>query len=275
MCPQTRKYYTIIVHYGSSGSTNAALASLANCQLPPDDIIVVDNARQLYNSPENVKHRLIRPGRNTGYAGGINTGIGALASRGAAEDDIVVVMNNDISIPSGAFRKLRKWWQTHPADSLLGVSGGHINLRTGRTYPHQPASRAHHLGYIDGAFLAAPYSVFLKTKGFPGHYFMYWEDALFSTRVRRLGLPLRIIPDTQLHHQSFSDTDKNSDKLYYLVRNGALFLEQETPLPWRLYWYLANRARLVYHTTRPHGSPIVRRALFDAVRGITGPRKKQ
>lgn len=272
MYPQTRKYYVILVHYRAPKLTNAALTSLASCQLPPDDIIVVDNAQQPYFPPENISHHLVRPRRNTGYAGGINIGIGALASRGATEDNIVVVMNNDMSIPPDTFRKLRNWWQAHPADTLLGISSSHINLRTGRTYPRQPASQPYHLSYIDGAFFSAPYRVFLKTLGLPGHYFMYWEDALFSTRVRRHGIPLQVIPNIQVRHQS-SDNSRNDNKLYYLVRNGALFLEQETPLPRRLYWYLANRARLVYHTIRRHRPPEVRQALFDAVRGITGPRK--
>lgn len=275
MYPQTRKYYVILVHYGDPDQTHKTLTSLINCQLPPHDIIVVDHARLPYFSQNSIACHLIRPQRNTGYAGGINIGLGALISRGISENDIVVVMNNDVIVGPAAFRQLRHYWHSCSGHAILGAAGGHVNLLTGRTCPGQPASRPHHLPYLDGAFLSAPLSVFMRTKGLPEQYFMYWEDALFSARARRRGLPLQTLPTIQVRHQSAAGSQPSGDKLYYLVRNGALFLEQETPPPWRLYWYFANRARLVYHAIRRHRPPAVRRALLDAVRGKTGPRLKQ
>jgi len=272
MYPQIRKYYVILVHYGNPIQTHKTLASLTNCQLPPDDIIIVDHAQLPYPNQNSIAHHLIRPQRNTGYAGGINVGLGTLISRGVSGDDIVVAMNNDVLVYPDTFQELRHWWHTHHTDAILGVINSHINLWTGRAHLQQKAHKTHHLDYIDGAFLAAPYHVFMKIKGLPDHYFMYWEDALLSRQAHRHNIPLRVTSQVRVRHQTSSRCDNQGDKLYYLVRNGAFFLEQETPPPWRLYWWLANRARLIYHATRASGKPVVREALFDAVRGITGPR---
>ncbi len=276
MYPQTRKYYAIIVHHGDGAFTDGTVASLKSCTPPPDKIVVVDHGEHSYIAPETAGKltAVVRPRQNTGYAGGINTGLGCLVAWGAGEHDMVALMNNDVIVDPLVFDKIGRWQAANRADAVLGAGRSRVNLWTGRTSVGKAASRRYHLAYLDGAFLAASLSVFLRMRGLPDHYFMYWEDVLFSRRLVRRGVQLRAEPAIALRHRS-SRLREGSDKTYYLVRNGALFLEQETALPWRVYWRLANRLRLLYHAVRRHRPPAVRQALLDAARGVSGPRKKR
>jgi N-acetylglucosaminyl-diphospho-decaprenol L-rhamnosyltransferase len=278
MNPQKRKYYVVIVHYGDPGQTKRALMSLRNCESPPNKIVVVDHAESRFIHPCGI---VIRPNRNTGFAGGVNSALGALLSRGAKARDIIVIMNNDVTAYPETFRELRRWWHRHPEEALLGVvteeahgtvAGlGYVDLITGRTHFRKP--HRHVVPYIHGSFFAAPYLVFMKTGGLPEDYFLYWEDAQLSVRAARRHIPLKVSPDVRVvHHRHRPSPAERDDERYYLVRNGARFLEEETPVPWRYYWQFRNLLRLAYHTLRPAGDPIVRRALADARRGTAGRR---
>jgi GT2 family glycosyltransferase len=287
MNPQRRKHFVILVHYGNAKQTDQALLSLVNCTLPPDKIIVIDHAKKAYHNTQHETYHIVRPQQNKGYAAGVNMGLGILISLNIKEHDIVIVANNDIKIGSHSLQQLTQWWRDNPADALLGVSiienkktlsgGGHVNLLSGRTHLHPKSSLVANRGfsklnYIHGAFLSAPYRVFMKTKGMPEQYFLYWEDVLFSRRIRQLGIPLLTTDSIVVTHQQHKHNKENSDHLYYLVRNGALFLEKETSFPWRKYWWLLNRLRFIYHSLRFHRNSIVKLALRDAIQGVTGPR---
>lgn len=290
MNPQKRKHFVILVHHGNLKRTKRALSSLINCHLPPDKIIIIDHAEKPYRTMHHSSCHIIRPQRNNGYASGINLGLGILVSMNIKEHDIVIVANNDIVVSPLALQQLRKWWQANPSDALLGVSivennqilsgDGHVDLLTGRTHLHTKASvaAAKHfsisgakLNYIHGTFFSAPYRVFMQTKGLPEHYFLYWEDVLFSQKIKQAGIPLLTTSTVTITHRQHKHHKDSRDHLYYLVRNGAMFLE-ETPPPWRQYWWLFNRLRLLYHTLKPSRNSTVKLALRDAIRGVTGPR---
>ena len=287
MNPQRRKHFVILVHHGNPKQTNQALSSLLSCHLPPDKVIVIDHAKKPYHATQHDSCHIIRPQQNKGYAAGINTGLGMLISLNIKERDIVIVANNDIKVRPRALQQLRQWWQDNPADALLGVSiiensqtlsgDGHIDLLTGRTHLHPEAATTKvkdfsKLNYIHGAFFSAPYRVFMQTKGLPEHYFLYWEDVLFSRRVKQTGIPLLTTSAVTVTHQQHKHSKGNRDHLYYLVRNGALFLEKETSPLWRRYWWLANRLRFLYHTFKSRRNPTVKLALRDAIRGTAGPK---
>ncbi|HLD25803.1 MAG TPA: glycosyltransferase [Candidatus Andersenbacteria bacterium] len=277
MNPQIRKQYVVIVHFGSPATTRAALAALDQSTSPADNIVIIDHAQQPLKA---LSRTIIRPPGNRGYAGGINCGLGALLSLGATESDIVTVMNNDLIVAESALAEVAAWWRQHPGDQLVGAAIDEnaqqittlssVNLFTGRA---QIGHRPHRftLPYLHGAFLSAPYQVFLRLQGLPEQYFMYWEDVLFSRRLTQQGIPLRVNPRVHVRHQTTSASAAAPDKVYYLVRNGALFLAHETPQPWRAYWRLANTLRWVYHRIRGR-SAVVTLALRDARDGITGPR---
>ncbi len=287
MFPHNRNLYVIIVHYGPSAQAAQTIAAVQESSLIPEHIVVVDHAKQPFQTDPHPRTTTIRPKQNEGYAAGINIGLGALAGRGIAASDTVVVMNSDVRVHRATFAGIASWWATHPGEALLGAvvlegkerTGlGYVNLWTGRTHLTSPSSRvaSRHfwrLPYVHGAFFAAPYGALLAVGSMPTAYFLYWEDVLLSALLQRHGVPPRVASSVTIDHHRHKSATAREQQLYYLVRNGALFLEHHTPRPWRAWWWVANRARLLYHTLRPQRSEIVRRALYDAARGRTGKKE--
>lgn len=276
------QFFSIIVHYGPSSPTREAIKHLLAGSVQPKCIVVVDHARTPFEHDPSDRIRVIRPINNGGYAAGLNTGLGALSTLGATFNDVVIAMNNDIYVQPDTLAAIQFWHHTHGAKALAGVvvqeggalifGGGRVHTWTGRamlnTSPQQK------LDYVHGAFLVAPYEIFLKTQGLPEHFFLYWEDVAFSYLLRRQHIPLTVIPTARVTHKTTSNTMTDTH-LYYLVRNGAIFLEQYLAWPWRQYWRLGNYARRLYHaaTRRNNAAGVtIRQALYDAQRRRAGVR---
>lgn len=277
MNPQTPQFYVIIVHYGEPATTRRAVRSLLDGSVRPKTILVVDHAKEKFVYDGLPQVHILRPMHNEGYAAGINLGLGALTRHSVRTSDVVIAMNNDVEVQPDTLLKLQQWWTAHPYPALRGVvsqegtskiyGGGHIHLWTGRA--HLNTTRHQPVHYVHGAFLVAPYDVFLKTQGLPEHYFLYWEDVLFGRRVQARHIPLEIVPHAFITHRTATADTISDQQLYYLVRNGALFLEKELPWPWRMYWNVRNRLRALYHgSRRGRRARVIYQALTDARRGV-------
>lgn len=242
-------YFVVLIHFGSSQATDQALASLLRSTVPAQRIVVIDHDPQPYRWPDQSKSPVlvIRPARNSGYAAGVNKGLGVLVSLGAQLNDAVIVMNNDITLPPTSLASALRQLQQTATPTLFSLQTGYVNLFTGRAHLKALArgSSWYAMPYLDGAFLLSTYDTWLTLKGMPEHYFLYWEDIALSAAARQKGINLKKIT-TPIFHQT--NTTPLPNKLYYLVRNGALFLSQQTPLPWRVYWQAANQLRYIYHS---------------------------
>lgn len=282
MFPQIRKYYIIIVHYGPSAQVAQAMKALRGGSRTAEHILVVNHAQQAIVG-DYQGASIIHPQENGGYAAGVNSGLRALAIKDISARDIVIVMNSDVVVRHDTLATLQAWWKKYPNKALVGgrVKEGqedviglrYVNLVTGRTRSSSSTLTSEsfwRIQYIHGAFFSAPYEVLLQVGGMPERYFLYCEDVLLSMQVQRHGIPLRIASDVVVDHHTRHNNTHKEQQLYYLVRNGAILLEGHAPQPWRVYWWVYNRARLLYHTLRPQGSAIVRQALHDAVRRYTG-----
>lgn len=263
MNPQTAKYYVILVHFGSPKPTDQALYTLLTGQKTPTEVIIIDHAHQPYSWNGSQPVSVLRPQQNAGYGAGVNIGLGFLLKRKLAEHDIVIVMNNDVVVGPTTLSLLTTHYSLQPTHyGLVGVRGGRIKWFSGRTQlDKKPAD------YLDGAFLAATYQTWGKLSGMPDKYFMYWEDVALGARARQRGITLSLLPDITIKHQPAHQHQETTDRLYHLVKSGARFLERETPLPWRLFWWPKNRLRYVYHRWFSRGpkASIITRALYDAI----------
>jgi GT2 family glycosyltransferase len=271
MNPQIEKYFVIIVHFGSAEVTNQALMTLFAGQSRPHLAVVIDHATTPFTTRVQAEHPvlIIRPASNSGYGGGINIGLGALLSRGATDRDMVIAMNNDIVVASSSMDSLQAWYRQHP-DTMAGLHLRHLNLLTGRT---QLDAGLLTQPYLDGAFMVGSYKTWTVLTGMPTDYFLYWEDVLFSQRARQRQIPLAALPELGITHQEHGSQLPPSQRLHYLVRNGALFLERELSIGWRSLWWLGNRLRYLYHrfVSRQPQATAVARALRDAFTHTTGP----
>lgn len=257
MNPQTAKYYVILVHFGLPEPTNCALHALFSGKTSPTEVIVIDHAHQPYSWPAAQPVTILRPNQNSGYGAGVNIGLGFLLKKNLADHDIVIVMNNDVVVSSTTLSQL-----TLPPLSLIGVRAGRIHWFSGRTEPDKKP-----VDYLDGAFLAATWKTWGTLAGMPEEYFLYWEDVALSARARQRGITLTIMPELNVPHQPSHQHQETNDRLYYLVKSGARFMERETPLPWHLFWWLKNRLRYLYHrflSSSPRAA-VITRALHDAI----------
>lgn len=269
MIPQKTKCFVIIVHFGTDFVTKQCLASLCQSSLRPDLIIIVDHGLIPFALPATYQEycQVIRPAKNGGYGAGFNVGLKALQAHRVQDDDLVVSMNNDVVAASDTIFRLTSWWERQKLPTLAGSSMRTINMFTGRAkkvsssiMPKLPIFKP----YIDGAFVVSRLQTWKLLGGFTEEYFLYSEDVLLSWRAARLGITIKAIHELNLQH-----ADKGSsslDKLYYVVRNGAVLLERESPWLWRVYWKIMNHLRLLGHTLAPVSERrlVVRQALRDA-----------
>jgi GT2 family glycosyltransferase len=259
MIPQKRKYFILIVHYGDPTRTLRNVLELTTNSLPKK-IIIIDHGESPLPVFDQVQQvQLVRPRENHGYGAGLNIGLGMLYAQGARGEDIVICMNNDLRLYDDTLATIDRWWKQHPTAALVSYKKGTVNMLTGRA-SLAPLFSLWGQPYLHGALLMAPYSVFMTLRGFPEKYFLYWEDVLMSKYARKRRIPLQVATTIHIDHDDIHKPQYSDQQVYYLVRNGALFMEQETRTPWRQVWWFINYWRRLYH--RRH--PLIYRALTDA-----------
>ncbi len=222
----------VIVTYNSAaeiGGCLDALAGLTDCE-----IVVVDNA-SADDTPALVTARgvrLIRDGRNAGFAGGVNAGVHATTA------PLVLLLNPDAQLVDGLEALAERC-----GDPSTGVVGGVLtgddgrpqtgfmarNLPTpaalifevlgiNRLWPGNPVNWHYRcLGFNSvssagsvsairveqpaGAFLMFPRSVWEKLGGFDERFWPVWfEDVDFCAKVRDAGLKGWLEPQAVAKH---------------------------------------------------------------------------
>ena len=270
--PQRRSIYAIFVHFGSNDTTKAAIDSLLSGSTRPDSIIVVDHAESAFAYGDNGVI-VIRPEINTGYFGGLQTGITHAVALGAKNNDLCILLNNDVVFARDSLESISHWWSSYGnVNTLAGASLGAVSLLSGRARimsEQQISSSLGTIPYVHGSCMVGEVGLFTSIE-FPTSLFLYWEDVLLSMLVCKAGGSLRAIPGLQPIHDDQS-SPVSPTKLYYMVRNGAYVLEVYTPVLWRLYWFILNTIRKAYHANMAGDKhAMVKRALRDARSCILG-----
>ncbi|HMI31008.1 MAG TPA: glycosyltransferase, partial [Candidatus Limnocylindrales bacterium] len=107
----------IIVHYDTRAALERLLRSLREADPAPlREILVVNNSGDpiedlLRGLPWPA--RVLSPGRNLGYAGGVNEGIRA------AREDQVLILNPDILVRRGSIEALARCAEEHPRAGII------------------------------------------------------------------------------------------------------------------------------------------------------------
>ena len=232
----------LIVAYESRDDLTRTLPALLAELGEGDELIVVDN-RPGDGSAELVERlapaaRIIRPGRNTGFAGGCNAGAAE------ASGDLLVILNPD-AVPRPGFGEAirRPWleergwgaWQALVADGegrRINSAGNPLHF-TGITWAGghgRPLDRAPAAGEVtvaSGACLATPLASWRRLGGFPAEFFMYHEDVDLSVRLRSQGHAIGIEPSAVVAHDY--ECDASAEKWFWLERNRLAFLIRDYP----------------------------------------------
>lgn len=203
---------------------------------------------------------------NKGYAYGINVGLKeALKS----EFEYFVVLNNDVFFKSDFIDSCLKSLIKHPS-SLIGgkiyyapgfefhqkrytisdqgkvlwYAGGDIDWNHAIT-PHRGVdevdngqfNKISEVDFINGAFMIFDKSVIDKVGFWDENYFLYFEDADFSVRVKRAGLKLLYDPTLILWHKNSQSTGGPGSNIHqkYQKVNRLRFGLKYAPLKTKLH----------------------------------------
>jgi N-acetylglucosaminyl-diphospho-decaprenol L-rhamnosyltransferase len=218
------------------------LDELARQRADGDEVIVVDNAAQLGGTKGIREHpavdRVLEAPRNEGFPQAVNLGAAA------ASGDALVLINPDAVPEPGCLSALRE----PPAswDAWMGVvtlpDGERVNTAGGRAHylgfgwtgrfgepvaglPEEP----YPTGFLSGACLAIRLPAWRELCGFPGHYFLYFDDVDLSHRLRLAGKAFGVVPAARVAHDY--EFGKGVRKWRYLERNRWATILRTYPAP--------------------------------------------
>jgi GT2 family glycosyltransferase len=290
----------VVLSWNGREDTLACLRSLAEVAYRPLEVIVVDNGSS-DGSPDAVAEafpavHLIRLDRNTGFSGGVDTGIRAADERGAGA---VLLLNNDMVVEPGFLDPLvealrpgvaaacsqilfadapeRIWY----AGASFRPRRGHHGRNIGYGEPPLPADRRpYEVDCACGGAMLIARSAVEQVGLFDERLFAYREDLDWSLRARAEGLRILVAPASVVRHavSGSSGGASSPTSLYYDTRNGLVVSERHAPLgtvgTWlrRLDSFAAHLAQAVLSPRRAAATRAVARGLRDAVGGRLGER---
>lgn len=200
-------------------------------------IVLVDNGcttDAVATLPVDDRVRLIVPGDNLGFTGGMNAAAAATSGRP------LVLVNSDAVVAPDAIAVLLRVLADDPH---VGVAGGLVRLASDPNLVNSAGNPLHVLGLCwaggldepvsahaegrevasaSGAFVAVDRALWDELGGFPEEFFAYMEDLELSWRAWQHGRVVRYVPEASaVHHFEFS---RSPLKMYLLERNRLLFV---------------------------------------------------
>jgi len=234
----------LIVAWNSRGELARTLPALLPELDDGDELIVVDNDSE-DGTPEAVaelapRARVVRAGRNLGFAGGCNAGAAE------ASGDLLVILNPDAAPLPGFGESIRRpwlqsrgWaaWQALVADAggtRINSAGNPVHFTGivwagGHGRPIAEAPAASEVTALSGACLAIPLRTWRDVGGLPERFFLYHEDVDISLRLRLRGGILGIEPAAVVDHDY--EFGAREHKWRWLERNRLAFLVRTYPAP--------------------------------------------
>lgn len=235
----------LVVAWNSSEELRRTIPALAPELREGDELIVVDNdstdeteatVRQLAPAA-----RIVRMGRNVGFAAGVNAGARAAAG------DLLVILNPDAAPQPGFGEAIRRpwlqgrgWaaWQalvTEAGGSEINSAGNPLHFTGivwagghGDPVATAPAAPAEVIA-LSGACLAIPLANWRALGGFPERFFLYHEDVDLSLRLRLRGDAVGIEPAAVVAHDY--EFGAREHKWRWLERNRLATLVRDYPGP--------------------------------------------
>jgi GT2 family glycosyltransferase len=224
------------------------LASLALQQLPPAEVIVVDNGSDddslVYLCAEHPGVRVLALGANTGFAHAANRGIAAAGS------ELVALINTDVELESDWLEVTCAALSDDPRvgavackmlqldDRRAIYDAGDVLRRDGacvqRGRFERDDGRFDAPGDVFGACAgAAVYrrDAVLGVGGFDERYFAYLEDVDLALALRRAGWRCRYVPAVALHAGEGSSPRPGAHH-FYVQRNTLLLIAKAFPVRW-------------------------------------------
>lgn len=286
MLKKTPSVSIIILTTNALNMTKEQLVDIAKLDVDGlnAECLVVDNgskdgtedAIKNYKLP-NMKYKFIQSGANLGFAGGNNVGIKDALKRGI---DYIILMNNDLILPKDIVKKLvsymenssdvgiaspkmyfAKGYEFHKdrykesdKGKVIWYAGGVIDRKNVYSL-HRGVDEIDHGQYdetietdfANGAVVIVRREVFEKVGLLDDSFFLYWEDADFSERVRRAGFKVMYFPKTKMWHKVSASTGGSGSPTndYFLTRNRFYYSMRYSPLRTK-FAVLRDTVRLIF-----------------------------
>ena len=234
----------IVVTWNSADHIADCLDSLAAGSVKVA-ILVVDNGSTddtvgVIDTRAEADVVVVRTGENLGYAGGNNRGLSVGV---AAKADIAVVVNPDATTDASCIARLvevldsdRTIGLASPAicyeeSDLIWYGGSDIDRRSGSTYHlHEGEPLAdlpdapYDTGRANGCVLALVPGRLAPIGMLDERYFLYYEEADWSVRVREHDLRVVVVPTAVAWHDvGHGSGGATPTYQYYMTRNRLLF----------------------------------------------------
>jgi len=199
--------------------------------------------------------------KNLGFTGGNNIGMKFVLTKGV---DAVVLLNNDtlvdknlvqelsktadaylnsVIVPKIYFAKGHEYHADRYSEKELGhvfwyaggeidwnhVTGKHRGVNEVDTGQYDVESKT---AFASGCCLYIPRKIVEKVGMFDDDYFLYFEDADFSERVKKAGFTIYYAPTAIVWHKNAGSTGGSGSDLqdYYISRNRMLFGMEYAPI---------------------------------------------
>ncbi|WP_456395467.1 glycosyltransferase [Desulfurobacterium sp.] len=256
----------VIVSYFSSGDILHLLASLKNSSYPLKVFIVdnsesdeeferlldvtvkifgVENVKQCCPGEEENGAVVLIKNKNTGFAGGINTGVRAAVRFGIP---YVWILNPDTAVAEDtAFELLKTSIYTGvpvvTCEIRSMVDPAKVQYNGYRVDLNGLIDRAFFLkevSHLSGSNIFCRSDVFKKVGFMKEDYFLYFEDDEFLDRLKAHGIWPLYTPYTFILHKGGSTTGgflKTPVSLYYFIRNLLYYGTQVKKLSFRVLAY--------------------------------------
>ena len=233
----TRHRVTVIMlAFGAEDYLHDAVKAVLSSTGVDLELVLVDNGAapsSLAQVPADDRVRILTPGTNLGFTGGVN--LGAQHAR----YETLALVNSDAIVEPSALELLAR----HLDDPAVGIAGATILLADNPELINSAGNPLHVLGLswagemnrpascvsgirevaaASGACLAIRRERWEALGGFPEDFFAYVEDMELSWRCWQSGLRVEVLSQARaLHHYEFS---RSPLKMYLMERNRLLFL---------------------------------------------------
>lgn len=227
-----KRIAVVTVNYNNPLSTIACINSFSKNKLTNDYVYYIVNNGCTDDSKTVISQKLkdaivLNSPTNLGFAGGCNLGIKKASKDGCSH---ILLINNDAEIASeNFFDKLLLSPYDISSAVIITVSrdkkqsdyGGMVDWAFGRNTHRSSQGK---IDYVSGACFFAKSEVFKKVGKFDERFFLYYEDADYCLRAKKLGYTVGVVPDINIRHQLSASTNRlGYKKVLILAQSHLLF----------------------------------------------------
>lgn len=278
-----KKVSVVIINYNGQEDTNECLKSLENVESLSFElsIIVIDNAsKKPFAIEKSLKRNIevLYSKENLGFSGGNNLGIKHSLKNGA---EYIVLLNNDTLVEKLFINILVEEAQKHPnigivvpkiyfakgyefhKDKYAEKEKGRVIWYAGgiMDWTHLIGShkgvdqvdvgqfdKEEETDFATGCCMLVKKEVFEKAGFLDNRYFLYYEDADLSIRVKKSGFKIIYAPKSVIWHKNAGSTGGSGSSLqdYFITRNRLLFATFYAPLRTKLALYRQSLSLLLH-----------------------------